>query len=466
MAFERIARSILYATCILGRAAAFLGVSACLWLQPLAVSAQPVDFGSADDPAEQLQRVWWRYQNSLDAQTGLSLIADHWRAGVGMNMSLVTRSLTARLKGTVRGGIYGRYDQDSDELYDLLRIVEFARYNPPRDSRFYLRGGQLERVRLGTGHLVNFFNSYVAWDRRTVGVESMYGSRIVDLSVFTDNVLLNGVVGSRVALRPLGWGDNLRTQSLTVGFNYVTDLSLRDSVSRSVTAYNVDAGFNALPQGDIRLVPFASFAWYPQYGSGISFGATVESDNFIDLARFRLRVALYYNGSEFIPGYYGAFYQVSNPGARILNSYRYLVGETEIEYEGVELDDALGGNDFETELRLLIFERFEFWYYFRRHYGTQSLSEFHLRVFLHQPRQLRIYVGLDRAGLKGYFSLFNDLGDQTALVFGTDYRIAGPFWTFIDARYTFEYVSTSPDGKAQYLVQRRFEPFVGIRFDL
>lgn len=443
---------------------ALLCFIACLCLQPRAAYSQPVDFGSADDPGEQLQRVWWRYQNSLDARTGFSLIADHWRAGVGLNLNLVTRSLTARLSGTFRGGIYGDYDKDTDELYDLLRLVEFARYNPPRDSRFYLRGGRIERVRLGTGHLVNFFNSHVAWDRRTVGIESMYGTRLLDVAAFTDNVLLDGVVGGRAALRPFGWGGNVRAQSLTVAVSYVTDLSVHDTVS--VTAYSVDAGFNALPQGDIRLVPFASFAWYPDYGSGLAFGATVESDNFIDLARFRLRLALYYNGSEFIPGYYGAFYQVSNPGARILNSYRYLVGETEIEYEGVELDDALGGNDFETELRLLIFERFEFWYYFRRHYGTQSLSEFHLRLFLHQPRTLRVHVGLDRAGLKGFFSLFNDLGDQTALAMGIDYRIAGPFWAFIDARYTFEYVSTGAKGKDQYLVQRRFEPFVGIRLDL
>lgn len=445
--------------------AAALLIGFLLALRPGVGDAQPIDFGSADDPREQLQLVWWRYQNSLDARSGLSLIADHWRAGVGLNLNLVTRSLTARLNGTARGGIYGRYDPDTDELYDLVRLVDFARYNPPRESRFYLRAGTIDRMRLGTGHVVNFFNSHVAWDRRTVGVESMIGGRVLDLFAFTDNVLLDGVVAGRAALRPMGWAQNLRTRSLTVGLNYVTDLGTQATDTRRMTAYNADLSINALPSGDIRLVPFASFAWYPAFGTGMAMGANVASDNFIDLARFRLRLALYYNGRKFIPGYVGSFYTVSNPEARILNAHRYLVGEREIEYEGVELEHALGGNDFETELRLLIFERFEFWYYFRRHYGTQSLSEFHLRLFFHEPRRLRIDAGLDRGGLKGFLSLFNDLGDQTALVFGTHYRFAGPFWAFVNARYSFEYVGMGDDGKDRYLVQRRFEPFVGIRFD-
>jgi hypothetical protein len=112
----------------------------------------------------------------------------------------------------------------------------------------------------------------------------------------------------------------------------------------------------------------------------------------------------------------------------------------------------------------LIFERFELWYYFRRHYGTQSLSEYHLRLYVHQRNRLRVNIGLDRAGLRSFFSLFNEMGDQSALVFGTDYRWSGPFWIFVNARYTFEEVAPDPDGTRQYLVQRRFEPFGGVRF--
>ena len=428
-------------------------------------AAQRVDFGSFDDPREELQVVWWRTQSSLDFGAGLSLISDHWRGGVNARANLVSRSFAARLGGALRGGIYGRYVPDTDEAYDLIRLVEFARYNPPARSHFYARAGVIERMRLGTGHLVNFFNSQVAWNERTVGAEAMQSTPLFDVAAFTDNILVNGVVGGRVAIRPLFWGGDLRTRSLEFGLNYVTDLDTRTEDSQGVTGYNLDMSFNALASGEIRLVPFISFARYPAYGSGIGFGANVESDNFIDLARFRLRTALYYNGRRFIPGYVGSFYHVSNPRDRILNAERYLDGSPTVDFEGIDLIDALGGNDFETEFRLLIFERFELWYYFRRHYGTHSLSEYHLRLFYHQPNRMRINIGMDRAGLKGFFSLFNDLGDQTALVFGTDYRIVGPFWVFLRSRYTFDYAGVSEDGTQMFLVERRFEPFTGIRFD-
>ena len=427
------------------------------------VRAQPASFGSADDPREQLQLVWWQRQSTLDAMGGLSLIGDQWRVAASFGANVVTRPVTAHLGGTVRGGIYGDYGPDLDEWYDLLRLIEFARYNPPTRSPFYLRAGLLDRVRLGTGHLVNFLNSSVAWDERTVGAETMVWSPYGDVSAFTDNVLFDGVAGGRVAVRPFAWGRDLRTRTFELGFNYVTDLATRTDSTARLTGYNIDMRFNALASGTIRLVPFATFAWYPEYGSGLGFGADIESPNFIDLARFRLRLALYYNGRSFRPGYVGSFYPVSNPHARILDADAYLEGERTIDYAGVSLADAAGGNDLETELRILIFEQFEFWYYFRRHYGTQHLSEYHLRLFLRVREQIRLETGIDRGGLLGFFTLFNDLGDQTALVFGLNYHVAGPFWAYVRSRYTYERVADGPGGTEHYLVQRRFEPLGGVR---
>lgn len=443
---------------------AFLLLALLMPVAP-AVLSQPIDFGSSDDPRERLQEVWWRFQSSIDLNGGLSLISDHWRGGVNASANVVTPAFTARMSGTLRGGIYGAYEPDTDEWYDLIRTVEFARVNASPRSRLYARVGPIRRMRLGTGHVVNFFNSSIAWDERTVGAEAAYSRPLMDVAAFADNVLINGVVGGRAAVRPLFWSEDLRTRSLELGLNYVTDLRTRSSESQGLTAFNADMRFNAAESGDIRFVPFASFAWYPEYGSGIGFGAQIESDNFIDLARFRLKIALYYNGRQFIPGYVGSFYQVNNPLARILNSERYLTGDRTINFEGIALANANGGNDFETELRLLFFERFELWYYFRRHYGSHSLGEYHLRVFFNQPNRMRINVGMDRGGLLGFFSLFNDLGDQTALVFGTDYRVAGPFWVFLHARYSFERAGVADDGTTMFLVQRRFEPFTGIRLN-
>ena len=128
------------------------------------------------------------------------------------------------------------------------------------------------------------------------------------------------------------------------------------------------------------------------------------------------------------------------------------------------LAQGAGGNDLVTELRLLIFERFELWYYFRRHYGSQRLSSYHLHAFLRVVDRLRLNIALDRQGLGGFFTIFNDMDDQSLLLFGLDYRVLGAAWISVDARYTFEQLADAPDGTARYLVQRWFEPRIGLRF--
>lgn len=429
-------------------------------------AAQPVTFGSWDDPSEQLQEVWWRRESSLDVMGGLSLIAAQWRAASSLTANIVTRPVSARLTGTLRAGTLGDYRPDVDEPYDALRLLEFMRFAPPPRSTTYLRLGLINRTRLGTGHLMDFYRSDMAWDERTVGAELYHAWGFGSVAALTDNLLFNRIVGGRLMVEPLEWTGSPRFRSLRLGFTYVTDLQTHGDDQDNLTGYNIDAAFDAFSSGAIFLRPFLSVAWYPHFGRGMALGATVESLNFIDLARFHLRMVLYYNGEEFIPGYVGAFYTVSNPYARILNGEEFLADSTAQRVVGVPLREARGGNAFATELRIHIFQGFELWYFFRRHYGTQPLSDYHLRLYVHVRDRLRLGVGADRGGLRGFLSLFNDLGDQTALVFDADYRLIGAVRLFLHARYTYEQRADAPDGTERYLVQRRFEPLTGFRIRL
>ncbi|MFQ5570431.1 MAG: hypothetical protein ACE5G0_12190 [Rhodothermales bacterium] len=424
--------------------------------------SQTIPFGSADDPREQIQRVWWRRENNLFAMGGLSLIAAQWRGAGTLSLNLVTRSITGRLSGTLRAGYLGEYTPDVDEPYDLIRLVEFARYNPPRNHRVHLRAGLLDRISLGVGHTVSFFNSSIAWDERTVGAEFIRQGRILELAGFTDNVLFDGVVGGRVALRPLAWSRLRYTRTAQIGFNYATDRTSRLPDTRRLEAYNIDLQFDLFESGSVKFAPYASYAWYPGFGDGIAFGGDLYSERFIDLLSFRLRVGLFYNSQGFIPGYIGAFYPVNNPQARIVDSDADLGNIQETDLKGIALQQSAGANDLLTELKIQL-GGFELWYYFRRHYGHQRLSELHLRLFLRTAERIRLEVGIDRQGLKGFFTLFNDLGDQSALVFGTDYYLVGPLWLFLRARYSFERVQGDMDHAQRFLVQRRFEPMTGIR---
>ncbi len=446
-----------------------VGLLACvLWMASLlafhhTASAQPLAFGSADDPREELLRFWWRPETTVDLMGGFSLIGAQWRTASHATVDLATRAFTARLEGTLRAGFYGTYDPDLDEAYDLVRLLAFARYNPPRlRDQMHIRLGPLQRVRLGAGQVVNFFNSTMAWDERTVGVEAMWRGPLLEIAGFSDNILVDGVTGGRIALTPLFRAQNRILRTLQFGFNAVSDLSTyNDEEVDDLTAFNADLRFQAIESGGFTLSPFASYAKYTHYGGGIFFGADFASENFIDIARLRFRVALHYNGREYLPEYFSSFYPVNNTQARILQEANQD-GPDGPQLEGLALTEAPGGNDIVTELRILFFRRFEFWYYFRRHYSTQRLSEYHLRLFLRTNR-FHLNLGQDRGSLLRFLTLFNDLGDRSAMVFDLDYRVVGPFWINLHARYTYERLANSAEGEPRFLVQRRFEPFTGFR---
>src|SRR5690625_4052339 len=280
---------------------------------------------------------------------------------------LLTPGIHAIISGSCRAGMYGAYEPDVDEWYDLVRLVEFVRINQSPADRFHARIGAQNRMFLGTGHLVNFYNTTTAWDHRTVGAEMGYRGRFIDVDAFIDDVRADGVTGGRLGIRPFAGTSNPRTQSFEAGFSAVTDLGTWRDERTSLIGYNIDLSFMALGSPSLFLRPFASFAWYTHYGSGLGFGASARSDDFIDVARFHVTAALFYNGRRFIPGYVGTFYTVNNDRARILRSDEYPVRDRTIAPAATTLDEARGGTDLLTDFRLVVFERIELWFNFRLH---------------------------------------------------------------------------------------------------
>ncbi len=419
------------------------------FLAPPAV-AQPTPFGSEGDLREQLQPQWWRREKALFAMGGLSLIGAQWRAAASARLELVTRPVTMRLIGTLRAGPLGRYAPDVDEPYDILRLVDFARYNAPQSRPIHLRVGLLDGMRLGIGHVVNFYSTSVAWDRRTVGAEFSYGGRALTIAAFTGDVLLGGIAGGRVTAHPLFFSRGLSARTTQLGVNYVIDRA----PNARLEAYSADLQVELFATGGVGFAPYLSYAWYPDYGDGLAFGADLHAAEFLDLVTFRLRIGVFYNSRQFIPGYVGSLYSVHNVHARILKASGNGVA-------GVPIQESRGANDLLTEFKLEVAPSFSLWYYYRRHFGSQALSEFHFRLFVQSGSRLRFEVGIDKLGTAGFLGIFEDFDDQSALVFGTDYRILGPFYLHVLARYSFELVARVD--APRYLVQRRFEPFAGVR---
>ena len=416
------------------------------------LQAQAWLFGSRDDPAEQASVEWWNAYAELTGAAGFSLIGPQWRGVTRVDLEARGADYAFGLEGSFRSGIYGRYDVETDEWRDALRVLAFARYRPA-DGSTYLRAGPLERTRLGSGHLVNFYSSAAIWDDRTIGVELQRTGANHTLEAFTSDVTRKGLTGLRFAVAPFDKGVP-GPRSLEFSAAVVEELGRETDLGHPFRGFEGAARMVAYRSGSFDFVPFASVAWLPEYGQGVLVGANLENANFIDTARLYLSLALHYNSADFRHGYFGTFYEVSGPGRSIIEA-----GVTD--RKDIPLRDVERGNSILFESRILFFERFELWYAFQRYHGAQHLSEYHLRL-LFNSRNVQVAVSQDRRGLKGFTSLFGELGEENRLRFGFDLRLLRQVWLLMDAHYTYR-LNTVIEGNAYHSIQRRFDPVIGLR---
>jgi len=428
-------------------------------------------FGSWDDPAEQAAAAWWESSTLVSGGLGLSLIGPQWRGATRLHVDSRRPGVSARLGATIRPGIYGTYEPDTDEWRDLVRAIEFIRFQSAASDQ-YLRIGPLDRTRFGNGHLVNFFSSQAAWDERTVGAEARLRGDRVDLQAFASDVTRADLMGARLSLRASSRrGAGLRSLELAVAIAGETRVQTSAAGQPSApfaaasAEYGVEADvrMTAWHNGSFDFVPFVSAVRLPGFGQGLMFGASLENANFIDIARLHTTLALQYNSADFRPGYFGAFYTVSEGLRAIVGDAgsEAVIGDGNPNRANVPLRAVERGNSIMIESRLHIFDRFELLYAFQRYHGVQRLSEYHLRLFFRTP-SIILSVAQDRRGLKGFTSLFGDLGEENRLRFQFDVRIVRTVWMMIDAHYTYRHTGESELGQ-EFAIQRRFDPVLGFR---
>ncbi len=438
-----------------------------LWLTA-AASAQPAalppfDFGAADDPAEAPRRDLRPAAARLAAFGGPSYIGVAWRGGLGLEADLAAGPLSLGLGGRLHLGGDGFYDEDTDETYDLVRLVRYARLDPTPRLPLYARAGPLEHLTLGTGDLVRAFQTTSAWDERTVGAEAAARLPFVRLLGFADDVRLGGLAGGRLEVAPFERALSPTLQAFEVGATAVTDLGL--PADSAVTALGLDARFALWRIGDFALSPYASYARFTAFGDGFGGGLELASRDLAGFGRLGATVGFFQSGQGFIPGYFNAFYPVSNREARIWDADAFYAGQGFQAADSVSLPEAAGGFSLSFALRALVFNAFELAAYARRDYSGDALSEGSLRLVLAPGGgdPFRFVFEVQRQRRASFWGLFGDLKDQNVLVFHLDYALTGPAWLTIRSRYGYERRADGPGGQARYLVERRFEPFVGVR---
>ncbi len=422
----------------------------------------PFDFGAADDPLEMPLRDVRPAAARVTAFGGPSYIGVAWRGGLGMEADLAAGPVSLGLGGRLRLG-NGLYEEDFDETYDLVRLVRYARLDPTPRLPVYARVGPLEHVTLGTGHLVRAFQTTSAWDERTVGAEAAVQLPFLRLLGFTGDVRLGGVAGGRAEVAPFERAFNPALQSLTVGATAVTDLGL--PADTATTAFALDARFALWRLGDFAFSPYASYAQFTEYGDGFGGGVEFASRDLAGFGRFGAAVGFFQSSSQFVPGSFNAFYPVSNPQARVWNADQFYASDSAFAPAGTPLAEASGGFSLTFALRALVFNAFEFVGYVRRDYSDDLLTESTLRLVFAPGGgdPFRFVFEVQQQGRDSFFDLFRDYEDQNVLVFHLDYALSGPAWLTIRSRYGYQRQADGPGGEERFLVERRFEPFVGVR---
>jgi hypothetical protein len=430
-------------------------------LAALPAAGQTVVFGSSHDPLETTLEQARRGAGRIAAYGGPSYVGVRWRTALGLEAEGSVGPVALGLEGVVRGGLGGIYAPDFGEPYDGTRVLRYARFNPTERFPVYARVGPIQRVTLGSGLLVRDFATTATWDERTVGAEAAVAFPFAEVAGFAGDLRMNGLVGGHVRIRPAGMEAGVGLPSLEFTLSAVHDLGV--SGDRSPTGAAAEASLAVYALSDLQLRPFVAAARYLHYGDGLAAGATFGSRDLGELGRLGLLAALAFSSEGFFPGYVSAFYPVFNPEARIVDSDAYFRDRSSPAVAGSPLEAAPGGVSLLLEFDLALLGAVEFSPYLRRDFGGTN-GAFGLRLGLvpDRGRDLRFRFEIHRQGLDGFTDLFSDLVDEALLDFHVDYRVTGPVSVFLRSRYGYRRVGDAADGTARYLVERRFEPLVGV----
>jgi hypothetical protein len=267
-----------------------------------------------------------------------------------------------------------------------------------------------------------------------------------------------------VSFVPLRSSADARLQSVSVALAAVHDLG--PASDSSTTAFQADARGDLARLGGIALTPWVSYARYLHYGQSLGAGADVGSSDLVGTARVRLRLGLFASSARFVPGYFNPLYPVANVYDRVVEADGFYDDDTTAApLAAIPLGSARGGVDAVAEIRVLAFGQFEVYQHLRRHIGPGSQSAYAARVS-YRPRDaagVRLELLYERQGFKGILGLFGDLRDQNALVLDLDAPLPYGLRLSLRSRYGYSRLPDAADGGRRFLVQRRFEPLVGIR---
>lgn len=426
---------------------------------------QPLAFGSSDDVLELGSSIRPEERFRAAGYLGPAYLPDTWRGAGRLEVEALAGRLSIGLGGTVHSGDNGLYAPEGDELYDLARLVRYVRLNSTAADRAYLRLGPTERVTLASGALARGYRTTSAWDERSIGLEGALEAGRFRVAGFADDVLrLDGVVGGELEVDLDATVGPVRGIGVTVAG--VHDLG-RTGITgdSSLTGVEVVARGTLPGIGPLDLEPYATHARYLGQGSTLGGGVRIGSENVGDVFRGSVGAGVFASTPGFVPGHVGPFYSISNATERIVDDRGFFESPRRIELAGTPLDSVRSALDLVLDVQILAFGRFELSQHYRRHIGEKTASAFAFRAAGRLPGQGRIEFALERQDFRGFFDLIQDLGQLNTLVLDVQVPVGRRGVVFVRSRYGYRRL-TDADGLEdddRFLVERRFEPLIGVR---
>ena len=432
-------------------------------LLPALAAAQPLAFGSSSDVMELGSGAVSEDLVVGAAYGGPTYLPDTWRGGVRGEVEAVRGRFSLGVGATLHPAAGGLYAPEADDAYDALRAVQYVRLNATPRSRLYARLGPTERMTLGVGALVRDYRTTTAYDERTLGAEAARAGRRLSVGAFADDLRFTGVVGGEASLATdLGLGP---LRDLALGLAVVHDLGAPGLTGDS-SLTGVEGTVRGLLFGDgvLSASPFVTHARYLGHGGAVGGGIDLAAEDLNGL-RARVRAAVFVSSADFVPGRVGPFYAVSNAVERIVVDRTFFDADAGTELAGTPLDSLSAGVDLVLDLGVVAFGAVEVSQHVRRHIGDDAASAYGVRVAGRVAGGPRLAFELQREGFRGFFSLIQNLGDLNTLVLDVGVPVGRFGEVLVRSRYGYRRLGAG-DGVSEpgrFLVERRFEPLVGLR---
>ncbi len=367
------------------------------------------------------------------------------KIGIGLDINLRYNTETGELR-----------KQDWNSSYDLLRAIRYVRYARKYDP-FYTRVGALETARFGHGFIMNFYNNQLVYDERKVGLELDVDTGPWGFESMTSNLGRLEIVGARGYFRPLhGAGSLPVLRSLAIGATVVSDTDPdRSSLTDDrVTIYGADVDVPLIEYPAFRTAVYAEVARISGFGSGRAVGIEMNVRTALNLFNVTARLERRFLGKEFIPSYFGPFYEIER--FRIDSSGR-VFRKTDrlrtIQSETRGVFGALFGRVANVVQLYGTFERLD---------DHPDSGELHLAAFVPQTvPSISARAVYSKTGIGSVSDVFS-LDDRSQARLGLGYRVNPFVVLFVDYVWTFRLDPAT----GRYLTQERVEPQIAIVFPL